>query len=371
MLTDMHGETTAIEDAFRSSPVAQAVVSANWELEQWNPRFEGMIGTSHRGDLLTTWFNANSKRDLDVLLRNSLGSETTQQHLRLPLAAENRSNDDVILTITSLKAAGDKPKFLVTLHLVDPAAALDASRRQLELERIVEQRTEALQRTNKELEMFSYSVSHDLRSPLRSVLGYSAALEEDFGDRLDAEGHDYLKRITAAAQRMDRLITAILAVSRISRAAVQRSDVNVSEIATSLVPEVLRSCPNASISVEPGILANADPALLRVVVANLLDNACKFSSKSPDPTIELGVAADLPHKPIFVRDNGIGFEEQYSEKIFEPFERLYTEEGFPGTGIGLYNVRRVVDRHEGKVWAVSEPGKGATFYFTLDQAAGG
>ena len=234
-----------------------------------------------------------------------------------------------------------------------------------ELERLVRERTEAFERSNRELESFAYSVSHDLRSPLRSVLGYSAALEEDFGDRLTGDAKDYLRRITAAAHRMDKLITAILGFSRISRAPLDRARVNLSDLAEAVNAELARHHPGAISLVQPELVVQADPALLRVVLTNLLDNAYKFSSRSDTPRVEVGRSDDAAGRPIFVRDNGVGFEPKFAEKIFEPFERLYTEDEFPGTGIGLFNVRRIVERHGGTIWTESAPGEGATFFFTL------
>lgn len=234
-----------------------------------------------------------------------------------------------------------------------------------ELERLVRERTEALERTNRELESFAYSVSHDLRSPLRSVLGYSAALEEDYGDKLGGEARDYLRRITAAAHRMDKLITAILAFSRISRAPLARVRLNLSELAEAVTLELARHYPGTTAVVQPDLTVNADPGLLRVVLTNLLDNAYKFSSREDSARVEFRREADRSGKPFVVRDNGVGFEPQFAEKIFEPFERLYTDDEFPGTGIGLVNCRRIIERHGGKIWAESSPGAGAAFYFTL------
>lgn len=229
------------------------------------------------------------------------------------------------------------------------------------LERLVAERTRELVAANNELEAFCYSVSHDLRGPLRSVDGFSRALKEDYGDRLDPEGHDFIDRVRRAAKRMDELISALLSLSRLTRADVNIEPVSLSETAEEIGRDLVRTVPHIELVVQPNLQVVADVSMLRIIFDNLISNAIKFSQEGPSPKIEVGKLGDA----FYVRDNGVGFSMQYANKLFLPFERLHPTTSYPGTGIGLATVQRVVARHGGRVWAEGEEGKGATFYFTL------
>lgn len=225
-----------------------------------------------------------------------------------------------------------------------------------------------LERTNRELEAFSYSVSHDLRAPLRSIDGFSKALIEDYGEAIPPAGHGYLNRVRAATQRMAQLIDDMLQLSRIGRAELQLTEVDLTALARSVV-ETLGDTPDArraEVRVAEGLTARADARLIRVVFENLLSNAYKFTGKESAPLIEVGAAGRTDEGPVFyVRDNGIGFDEAYMGKLFTPFHRLHSEKDFPGTGVGLATVQRVVHKHGGRVWAQAAVGQGATFFFSL------
>jgi len=231
------------------------------------------------------------------------------------------------------------------------------------LELIVEERTTELQATNKELEAFCYSVSHDLRAPLRSVDGFSKSLLEDYKDQLDEGAKDYIARVRNASHRMDELISALLNLSRITRLEIVRQPIDLSQIARVTIEDALEGRDRAKyeITVRPGMRAEADPKLIRVVFDNLIRNAIKFSGPLPVSKIEVG----LQGAAFFVRDNGVGFNPAYAEKLFVAFERLHSQREFPGSGIGLATVQRIIQKHGGTVWAESEEGKGATFFFTL------
>lgn len=234
------------------------------------------------------------------------------------------------------------------------------------LEELVEERTAALRIANSELEAFSYSVSHDLRAPLRSLDGFSQALIEDYGGRLEGEGEDYLRRIRTASQRMALLIDDMLLLSRLSRSDMSRDEVDLSRIALEVAAELREAEPGREVTVEvaPGLVADADPRLVRVLMQNLIGNAWKFTSKREAATIE--VARANPEADAFmVRDDGVGFDMAYSDKLFGAFQRLHSAGDFEGTGVGLATVQRIVNRHGGRVWAEAEPDSGATFYFTL------
>jgi PAS domain S-box-containing protein len=235
----------------------------------------------------------------------------------------------------------------------------EAKRAQEEL-RAAKERAEA---TSRELEAFSYSVSHDLRTPLRGIDGFSAALLEDYANKLDDTGKDYLNRVRAAAQRMGQLIDDLLELSRVSRQELKREDVDVSAIARAVAEELKRSAAGRSVEVQvaDGLHAAGDPRLIRVALENLFGNAFKFTSKVPAASISFGREGEV----FFVRDNGAGFDMQFADKLFGAFQRLHAKHEFEGTGIGLATVQRIIARHGGKIWATSAPGQGATFRFTL------
>jgi signal transduction histidine kinase len=221
---------------------------------------------------------------------------------------------------------------------------------------------------NKELEAFSYSVSHDLRNPLNRILGFSDILLEGYSDKLDDEGKNHLDRIIKNAVRMKRIMDDLLHLSRISRKGVQRQDVDLSKIAASVVAELREAQPDrgATVDIQEGIAAFADVKLIEVALSNLLGNAWKFTSKIKNAGIQFGTFKEEGKIVYYVRDNGAGFDQRFSEKLFLPFHRLHSEDEFEGTGIGLATVQRIIHRHGGKVWAEGEPGKGAAFYFTLN-----
>jgi light-regulated signal transduction histidine kinase (bacteriophytochrome) len=225
---------------------------------------------------------------------------------------------------------------------------------------------------NRELEAFSYSVSHDLRAPLRSIDGFAQALREDWGDRLDETGQDHLARVRNAAQRMGRLIDDLLTLSRLSRAQVQRLDVDLSQIAREIAAEHHERNPTRNVSWEigDGLHAYCDPALARILLENLLGNAWKFTSKTENARIVFAAVPDTTPTTFVVRDNGAGFDMKYADKLFGPFQRLHNERDFPGTGIGLATVQRIVHKHGGAVWTRAEVGHGAAFSFTFEPADG-
>jgi len=227
---------------------------------------------------------------------------------------------------------------------------------------------EIIQRNN-ELEAFSYSVSHDLRSPLRSIAGFSQVLLEDYAGKLDAEGRDSLERIVASTQRMSRLIDDLLNMSRVSRVDMKREKLSLSGIAAKIAHRLENAEPQRQVEfiVADGLFAYGDEHLLGLALENLLSNAWKFTAKQPQAVIEFGVTEHEGTPTYFVKDNGAGFDMEYSAKLFSPFQRLHTVNDYPGTGIGLAIVRRIIARHGGNVWIEGEVEKGATVYFTLQQ----
>jgi light-regulated signal transduction histidine kinase (bacteriophytochrome) len=234
---------------------------------------------------------------------------------------------------------------------------------------LAERASRDLEEANRELEAFSYSVSHDLRAPLRSIEGFSQILLEDYGDKLDEEGEDYLGRVRAASRRMAFLIDDLLDLSRVSRRPLRRELVDLSTQTREIAAELGKSQPEreAEFVIADGLTANGDARLLRLALENLLGNAWKFTSREEKARIEFGsTTLEGRERVYFVRDNGMGFDEAYAGKLFGAFQRLHGPEEFEGTGIGLATVQRIVRRHGGRVWAEGEVGQGATFFFTLD-----
>jgi len=256
----------------------------------------------------------------------------------------------------------------VTQEVTEQVRAQEEIRRfSAELERRVEARTRELWAVNKELETFAYSVSHDLRAPLRSIDGFSQALLEDYGGQLDAAGRGYLQRVRAASQRMGQLIDDLLKLSRLTRSEMRREQVDLSALAREIAAEVQATQPGRAVEfvIRPGVVVDGDPRLLRVMLENLLDNAWKFTSKHERSRIELGVIQDEGQTVYFVRDDGAGFDMTYADKLFGAFQRLHAVTEFEGNGIGLATVQRIIHRHGGRVWAEGAVERGATFFFTL------
>ncbi|HEX4455343.1 MAG TPA: PAS domain-containing protein [Kofleriaceae bacterium] len=228
---------------------------------------------------------------------------------------------------------------------------------------------EAAEAANRELEAFSYSVAHDLRTPLRSIDGFSQALLEDFGDQLGGVGAGHLNRVRAAAQRMATLIDDLLMLSRVTRAELKRSHVDLGELFRTSLATLQRLDPErrVAIAISGELHVSADPQQLAITFDNLCGNAWKFTSKRADARIELGSHVEHGSRVFFVRDNGVGFDMQYAGKLFGVFQRLHSDSEFPGTGIGLATVQRIIQRHGGRVWATGEVGHGAMFSFTLGE----
>ena len=233
--------------------------------------------------------------------------------------------------------------------------------------RELEQLNGELEQLNQELMAFSYSVSHDLRAPLRSIDGLSEIVLEDYSDRLDENGRGLLRRIRQAARHMGNLIEGLLLLARVTRQELDRQSVSLTDLATASLLHLRAVSPDRKIvfSVAPGLRTEGDPHLIRVVLDNVLGNAWKFTSKTESARIEVGRTDVEGKSAFFVRDNGAGFDPRHASKLFRPFQRLHSESEFEGTGIGLATVQRIVHRHGGRVWAEGRPNEGATFFFVL------
>jgi signal transduction histidine kinase len=302
-----------------------------------------------------------------------LGAGNLDEHLQLDRPARARLDEfDLVLNGFSRMQTAlaltlkELEEDIVKLEM----AEAEITQLNLDLERRVSERTAQLEAVNRELESFSYSVSHDLRTPLRSIDGFSQALAEDYGQHLDETGHDYLNRVRRAAQRMGMLIDDLLRLARVTRVDMVCSQVDLSAMAHEVVTDLRghKSYGAATFVIEPGLVAWGAAPLLRIVLENLIDNAWKYSSKVAAAQIEFGATQQDGRTVYFVRDNGAGFDMTYVDKLFGAFQRLHRADEFPGTGVGLATVQRIIHRHQGEVRAEGRIAEGAAFYFTLGNA---
>jgi light-regulated signal transduction histidine kinase (bacteriophytochrome) len=261
---------------------------------------------------------------------------------------------------------------LVTAAIRDVTERKQINAEILELNMALQRHATELEVANRELEAFSYSVSHDLRAPLRSIDGFSQALLEDYGEMLPADAQNFLAHVRSAAQRMAKLIDDLLELARISRSPVERKPIDVSALARSIANELQQAEPARQVTfkIASGLKAHGDSQLLRIAMQNLMNNAWKFTSKVEHAQVEVGRHQARGQAAFFVRDNGAGFDMSYSNKLFGAFQRLHAVTEFPGTGIGLATVQRIIHKHGGRVWAEGIVDQGATFHFTLQPEEG-
>lgn len=331
--------------------------------------------------LLSTWLQATITEPILGITRvaqqviekrdyTPRATQTTDDEIGYLVAAFNRMLEE----INSRAQVQDAFSRELEREVADrKTAEEEIMRLNRELEARVQERTRKLQEINAELEAFSYSVSHDLRTPLRAIDGFSQALVKELGDQQGEKARHYLQRILNGTARMGQLIEDLLNLSRISRHAMSLSEVDLSQLAHQIVQELQQREPErpVTVSIWDNITVWADQRLLRVALENLLGNAWKFTGKVAQAHIELGMLPEGERHVIFVRDNGAGFDMEYADKLFGAFQRLHGIHEFPGTGVGLATVRRVIMRHGGRIWCQAAPGKGATFFFSLRQHADG
>jgi PAS domain S-box-containing protein len=305
----------------------------------------------------------------------ALAEMQAQSYLGTPVF----SNDGTLLGLVSVldvkpMESSTLAKLLLGTFAARAAAELERMRFESrmfelnhELERRVGLRTAELESSNRQLEAFSYSVSHDLRAPLHSISGFSNLLLQDYRELLGDEGRRFLERIVVTSKRMTGMINDMLELARLSRRALQLRNADLGEIAGDVLRDLAEVHPDRAVEtrVARGVAAYVDPGLMRIALENLLGNAWKFTARSASPRIEFGVLTEAGEPIYFVRDNGAGFDMRYAGKLFQEFQRLHSLKEFDGIGIGLATVRRIIERHRGRIWAESEPGQGATFFFTL------
>ncbi len=354
--------------AFSSSANAISITSLednrHMEINESFTRFTGYSreeAIGHSPKELNLWVKPTEKnRWLDAIQKD--GRVYNQE-----FSSRHKSGDIRIgLGSAEVITIGGKPHCIVTIADITEQKKVEEKLKQALTN--LEQSSARLAAANKELEAFSYSVSHDLRSPLRSIDGFSQALLEDYADKLDVTAQDYLRRLCKASQKMGELIDGLLNLSRLTRSEMHREKVDLSALAGEIASQLRESGPERKVEfiISSGLSVYGDPQLLRVLLGNLLSNAWKFTGKVPLATIEFGATRHGTQTTFFVRDNGAGFDMKYIDKLFGAFQRLHDTTEFPGTGIGLATVQRIINRHGGTVRAEGDPGKGATFYFTLD-----
>ncbi len=353
------------------------VANRDWEFEGEQASWEAYTGQNrneYRGGGWRRAFHADDLVALERFIARSMDTrQTFEAELRLWQAATAQYRIVSLKPVAVLDEHGNLREWIGTVTDIDDRrrAEDEVYRLNVELEGRVRERTQKLEEANSELEAFSYSVSHDLRAPLRAIDGFSQTLLLEYGDKVEEKMRGYLNRIKAGASRMGQLIEDLLSLSRISRLELKRQEVDVSAIAQQVLQELQQREPERQVntSVWDGVEVRADPRLLRVALENLLGNAWKFTSKIKDARVEFGMMQEGERRVLFVRDNGAGFDMAYSDKLFGPFQRLHGMHEFAGTGIGLATVHRIVTRHGGRIWCQAAPDKGATFFFTLQPDA--
>ena len=335
----------------------------------WNKNLETVLGKTAEEIRQLRTIGLFDEADRDAIRQATRQTiDTGSASLEAKLVAHDGGRIPYYITGLSIEADGRQLVIGLGFDISERKRAEQLIRDVNEmLERRVHERTAELEASNRELESFSYSVSHDLRAPLRALDGFSHIIEEEYGERLDDEGRAYLKRIRTASRRMGKLIDDLLDLARIGRQELRPVEVNLSSLAEEIRDALLEQGGKRKTvwSIAPGLFAHADPLLMKVTLENLMRNAWKFTAEKAEARIELGRCAVEGGEAYYVKDNGAGFEMEYIDKLFKPFQRLHDIKRFEGTGIGLAIVQRIVHRHGGRVWAESRPNEGATFFFTL------
>ena len=359
-LDELHKTRAMYEGLFEFAPDAIVVVDRQGRIVQANKQLERMFGFT-REELF--------EADHDILLPERF-REKHKVHREKFMAEPRVRLMGTGLDLYGRRKDGNEFPVDIALGILRPlqnendivvvAVIRDVTERK--------QREERLISMNRELDTFAHAVSHDLKAPLRRIEGFIQALSEDYSDKLDEKGKDYIQRARSASQRMQILTDALLHLSRFSTGELHRSPVYLSDEVKTAAAELAKTSPGRRVEfvIAEDVKAEADPAMVHIVLENLLENAWKFTGKKPVARIEFGATRIDGKNAYFVRDNGSGFDMQQVDGLFTPFRRLHSEAEFPGIGIGLATVQRVIQRHGGRIWAEGEVDKGATFYFTFD-----
>ncbi|MBL3654566.1 sensor histidine kinase [Fulvivirga sediminis] len=361
----LNESTQRFQSAIEYSPIGIAVLDLHGHWIQVNKALENIFGYSANELYQTDFQSLTHKDDLNDDLKyveELVDGKIKSYQMDKRYHKKDGSVFWAQLNVSLLRSSSGVPQYFIS-QIQEITERKIAEQK---IQDIVTERTQQLQVANQELEAFSYSVSHDLRSPLRSIHGFSQALLEDYSEQLDEIGKNYLKRVSLASIRMGRLIDDLLTLSRITRQDINISEINISEIANQVVSSLAQDYPNTNFKIQPNLMGNADRGLISVVLENLLENAAKYSSKKDDPEVSLHMEMINNKKTIVIQDNGVGFDMKYSSKLFGAFQRLHSDSEFDGTGIGLATVKRIQNRHGEKVWAESTLNQGSKFYFTLN-----
>ena len=366
-------QTQRLSISIDQAAIGMVEIDPHGDFREVNRRFCEIVGhraTELVGRSVMSMTHPDDRERNEQLFAQSLAGQNATFQLDKRYMRSDDSYVWVSVVGAAIRDARGVPKCIVCAvnDITERRSVADALQNMnAELERRVHERTIALEKSNRELESFSYSVSHDLRAPLRALDGFAHLLADEYGDRLDETGHDYLRRIRSASQRLGSLIDHLLELARISRAQLDVVPVSLTAIVESLREELSRSNPLRTVNwdIAPGLDARGDPLLLRAALENLLRNAWNFTRYGASPVVRFGMTDADGTPTYFVADNGEGFDMRFAEKLFEPFQRLHDPSRFAGTGIGLAIVRKVIERHGGKIWAEAKPGVGATFHFTL------
>ncbi len=343
-------------------------------ITKFNRAFQRLTGRSEAealGQQLAILFPERSSEESLSHIRRATTGERWES-VEIPILRVDGVVRTVLWNSANIHAPGGQELLATIAQGQDITERKEAEEAVRKLNDTLRQRAAELEVANKELEAFAYSVSHDLRTPLRSIDGFSLALLEDYWDRIDDQGKDYLNRVREASQTMGQLIDDMLDLSRVTRAEMHWKKVDLSGMARRIAANLQEGDPKRSVelAIASDIQAYGDPALLRAVLENLLGNAWKFTGKRDRARIEFGAGREDGRRVFFVRDNGVGFDPNFADRMFEPFQRLHRKKDFPGTGIGLATVKRIVNRHGGLIWAENMVGGGATFHFTLNERSG-
>jgi len=372
-------ERDFVDSLIKTAQAIVLVVDPQGKIIRFNPYLEQLSGRrleEVRGqDWITTFLPARERSQFSQVFAKSLAGAAGDLVNSAPLLTrDGREREIEWYNRPLMDARGNLTGLLAIGHDITARQRAEMAVRQLNLQlekKIgeVSQRTAELEAAYGELESFSYTVSHDLRAPLRGISGFCQALEEDCGQSLGLRGLDYLGKVKACARRLEELIEALLRLSHTTRAEMRRSRVDLSALATAIAAALQSSAPErrGEFIIAPGLEAEGDPTMLRLVLENLLGNAWKFTAKADRARIEFRVGPRPDGSRVFlVRDNGPGFDMQYVHKLFGAFQRLHDASEYPGSGVGLATVQRLIQRHGGRVWAEGAAGQGATFYFTLE-----
>jgi PAS domain S-box-containing protein len=370
---ELQNQTSKLQQLIESSPDAIITLDLTRQLvTSWNKSAETLYGYSAAEAIGKTTDELVTTDRIGVTTESVSQSFAETGRWQGEVMQHNKNGQSLHLLCSAafVRDAEGNPTGIISINR-DISELKEHERQQEELNTILTKNMDQLAIANNELESFSYSVSHDLRAPLRGIDGWSQALLEDYGDQLDAQAHQYLDRVRSETKRMDLLIDAMLDLSRITRAEMRNQQVDLSTLAKTILTRLQRTEPQrkTEFTIQPGMVADCDLALLDIALSNLLGNAFKFTGKTLDSRIEVGQAEIAGERTFFVRDNGAGFDMSFAQKLFGAFQRMHKISDFAGTGVGLATVQRIINRHGGRIWAEAAVNQGATFYFTLAEVS--